>query len=92
MPREQKSFGEQMKLIGHIKVVLMIGGKEQPLNGPIAAEYLASALVDIVDQMEPLKPHLSAPVIERVERIYHHVHRLIENQFQQRWHQKKFER
>lgn len=79
-------------MIGRVEIILWVGGTKHPLSGPAAAEALASALVDIVNADERVRPHLDKPVAERVERIYLRVHRLVEDAFQYRWKRGLFNR
>lgn len=79
-------------MIGRIEIIRWIAGNKEPLTGPAAAEALASALVDIVASLEPVRPLERRPVLERVERIHRRLHGLVEAEFQRRWRAGRFNR
>ncbi len=91
MPK-RAPLGEQLKLIGRIELTYWIAGTKHPLTGQNAINILSAALVDVIDDLEPVLPMLNSPVIHRVERIYNRCHAAIENAFQHRWREKRFER
>lgn len=83
---------EQLRLLGRIELVYWMGGTKHPLTGQHAVDVLTGALVEVLTGMEPLYPKEPRPVLDRAERIYHRVHKAVENEFQSRWKRHAFER
>ena len=82
----------ESKLFGRIEIIYWLGGEKNPLTGSHAVEVLTRALVDVIKEMEPIRPHVNGPVIDRVDRIHKRVHKAVEDEFQRRWHRHEFER